>query len=314
MKREKMPSEPLSDDPNWYKDAIIYQVHVKAFFDSNADGYGDFVGLTSQLDYVQSLGVNTIWLLPFYPSPLKDDGYDIASYEEIHETYGLVEHFKLFMKEAHDRGIRVITELVINHTSDQHPGFSGLARPQKDAGAGWYVWSDAPTIQGRPDHLHRHESRTGVGRDGAAVYGIGSQPSARPQLRESQGHRGRDHVMRFCCAGCGRASARRDSDLIEREGTTCENIPETTSCSAAARRADPSFPTGSFCERPWPADVRPYSAMGRSTWRSTSPHAAMFWRRREIARRSSRSWRAREDTDNVSGRSSSQPRELTSRW
>src|SRR5215218_2954550 len=105
----------MDNNPLWYKDAVIYQVHVKSF--------GDFKGLTEKLDYIQSLGANCIWLLPFYPSPLRDDGYDIASYESIHPTYGTIDDFKRFLHAAHERGMKVITELVINHTSDQHPWF-----------------------------------------------------------------------------------------------------------------------------------------------------------------------------------------------
>src|SRR3954453_11761795 len=118
----------LTDDALWYKDAIVYELHVKAFFDSNNDGIGDFAGLTQKLDYIQELGVNTIWLLPFYPSPGKDDGYDIADYHNIHPQYGPREDFMLFVAEAHRRGLRVITELVINHTSDAHPWFQVARR------------------------------------------------------------------------------------------------------------------------------------------------------------------------------------------
>src|SRR5574340_590358 len=108
-------------DPLWYKDAVIYELHVRAFMDSNADGIGDFAGLTTKLDYLQELGVTCLWLLPFYPSPLRDDGYDVADYEGIHPNYGTMRDFRAFLREAHDRGMRVVTELVVNHTSDQHP-------------------------------------------------------------------------------------------------------------------------------------------------------------------------------------------------
>jgi maltose alpha-D-glucosyltransferase/alpha-amylase len=130
-------------DAQWYRDAIIYQIHVKSFFDSNDDGVGDFAGVTAKLDYVKDLGVNTIWLMPFYPSPLKDDGYDIADYRGINPAYGSMRDFKRFVKEAHDRGLRVVTELVINHTSDQHPWFqkARLARPGS-AARDYYVWSE----------------------------------------------------------------------------------------------------------------------------------------------------------------------------
>src|SRR5208337_4927044 len=106
-------------NPLWYKDAIIYQLHIRAFCDANEDGIGDFRGLTSKLDYLQDLGVNAIWLLPFYPSPWKDDGYDIADYQGIHPSYGMLHDFRVFLREAHERGLRVITELVLNHTSDE---------------------------------------------------------------------------------------------------------------------------------------------------------------------------------------------------
>ena len=128
---------------DWYKDAVIYQLHVKAFQDSNGDGVGDFAGLMQRLDYVQELGVDTIWLLPFYPSPLRDDGYDIANYLEVHPSYGDLEQFMGFIAEAHRRGLRVITELVINHTSDQHPWFQAARKaPPGSPERNFYVWSD----------------------------------------------------------------------------------------------------------------------------------------------------------------------------
>jgi maltose alpha-D-glucosyltransferase/alpha-amylase len=130
-------------DPLWFKDAIIYQLHVKAFYDSNGDGIGDFRGLTEKLDYVKDLGVNTVWLLPFYPSPLKDDGYDIAAYSDVHPDYGTVAEFRNFLREAHRRNLKVITELVINHTSDQHPWFQAARRaPAGSNKRNYYVWSD----------------------------------------------------------------------------------------------------------------------------------------------------------------------------
>ena len=133
-------------DPLWYKDAVIYQAHVRAFFDSNNDGVGDFSGLTQKLDYLQGLGINTLWVLPFYPSPLRDDGYDIADYENIHPSYGTMEDFDRFLAEAHRRDVRVITELVINHTSDQHPWFQRARRaPKGSPERNYCVWSDTDT-------------------------------------------------------------------------------------------------------------------------------------------------------------------------
>ncbi|MEA2744924.1 MAG: maltose alpha-D-glucosyltransferase / alpha-amylase, partial [Acetobacteraceae bacterium] len=130
-------------DPLWYKDAIIYQIHIKSFFDSNNDGVGDFPGLISRLDYIAELGVNTIWLLPFYPSPRLDDGYDIADYRGVHPDYGTLADVKRFIAAAHEKGMRVIAELVINHTSDQHPWFQRARRVKPGSAArDFYVWSD----------------------------------------------------------------------------------------------------------------------------------------------------------------------------
>src|SRR5499425_592438 len=143
--RELTEGFPLEDDPLWYKDAIIYELHVRAFYDSNDDGIGDFQGLTQKLDYLEDLGITAVWLLPFYPSPLKDDGYDIASYTDVHPQYGRLPDFKEFLEGAHRRGIRVITELVINHTSDQHPWFQRARHaPPGSPERNFYVWSDTP--------------------------------------------------------------------------------------------------------------------------------------------------------------------------
>jgi maltose alpha-D-glucosyltransferase/alpha-amylase len=136
-------------DPSWYKDAIIYEVHVRAFRDSSGNGTGDFRGLTEKLDYLRDLGVTAIWLLPFYPSPLKDDGYDIADYTGVHPDYGTLRDVRAFIREAHKRGLRVITELVCNHTSDQHPWFQRARKAKR--GSPWrdfYVWSDDPSMYG----------------------------------------------------------------------------------------------------------------------------------------------------------------------
>src|ERR1700759_3333033 len=135
----------LENDPLWYKDAIIYEAHVRAFSDSNADGMGDFRGLAEKLDYLEDLGVTAIWLLPFFPSPWKDDGYDISNFREVHPAYGTLRDFQYFLKEAHRRNLRVITELVINHTSDQHEWFQRSRRaPPGSRWRDFYVWSDTP--------------------------------------------------------------------------------------------------------------------------------------------------------------------------
>jgi len=144
-KRSHVEPSSFSDEPLWYKDAIIYELHIRAFSDSQGDGVGDFLGLTEKLDYLEDLGVTALWLLPFYPSPLKDDGYDISDYTSIQPVYGSMHDFRTFVDEAHHRGLRVIIELVLNHTSDQHPWFQRARRAA--AGSRWrdfYVWSDTP--------------------------------------------------------------------------------------------------------------------------------------------------------------------------
>src|SRR5689334_3137446 len=135
----------LEDDPSWYKDAIIYELHVRAFYDSNDDGIGDFAGLTQKLDYLHDLGVTALWLLPFCPSPLKDDGYDMSDYTDVHPRYGSLSDFQEFLREAHQRDIRVITEFALNHSSDQHPWFQRARRAAP--GSVWrdfYTWSETP--------------------------------------------------------------------------------------------------------------------------------------------------------------------------
>src|SRR3954468_9895362 len=140
-----MRNEIMTGVQPWYKDAIIYQLHVRAFRDGDGDGIGDFRGLTQRLDYIQELGVTAIWLLPFYPSPLKDDGYDIAAHRDVHPSYGSLRDFRRFLREAHDRGLRVITELVLNHTSDEHAWFRRARRaPEGSPERHFYVWSDTP--------------------------------------------------------------------------------------------------------------------------------------------------------------------------
>jgi maltose alpha-D-glucosyltransferase/alpha-amylase len=166
----------LEDDPLWYRDAIIYELHVKAFADNNGDGIGDFQGLTEKLDYLQDLGVTAIWLLPFCRSPLKDDGYDTSSYTDLHPAYGTMKDFKVFLREAHRRGLRVITELVLNHTSDQHPWFQRARRAKP--GSPWrnyYVWSETPGSSSRTS-----SPPTGLGtRWPKPITGIAFTPTSR---------------------------------------------------------------------------------------------------------------------------------------
>src|SRR5437660_1725409 len=143
--RNEPDGQMLAGDPLWYQDAIIYELHVRSFFDSNADGFGDFPGLIQKLDYLKDLGVTALWLLPFYPSPLRDDGYDIADYTDVHPAYGHLRDVRRLVKEAHRRGLRVIAELVCNHTSDQHPWFQRARRARPGSAArNFYVWSNSP--------------------------------------------------------------------------------------------------------------------------------------------------------------------------
>ena len=175
----------------WYEDAVIYELHVRAFADSDGDGIGDFVGLTQKLDYLQDLGVTAIWLLPFYPSPMRDEGYDISDYRGINPAYGTLRQFRRFLDEAHKRGLRVITEIVLNHTSDQHPWFQRARRaPAGSRYRDWYVWSDDPrSLQGRADHLPRLravELDVGPGRRAVLLAPL-LLVAARPQLRQPRG-------------------------------------------------------------------------------------------------------------------------------
>ena len=135
----------LPQDTLWYKDAIIYQVHVRGFYDSTGDGMGYLRGLAQKLDYLQDLGINALWLMPFFPSPLRDDGYDISDYRSVHPAYGTLDDFKLFLETAHKRDIRVIIEMVLNHTSDQHPWFQESRSSRDNPRRDWYVWSDSDT-------------------------------------------------------------------------------------------------------------------------------------------------------------------------
>ena len=219
-------------DPLWYKDAIIYQLHVKAFFDANNDGVGDFEGLTRKLDYLQDLGVTTLWLLPFYPSPLRDDGYDIADYKNIHPAYGRMADFKVFVREAHRRGLRIITELVINHTSDQHRWFqrARLASPGSPF-RDFYVWSDTDQkfLETRIIFLDTEKSNWSWDPVAQAYYWhrfYAHQPDL--NFDNPRVFRAIAHVMQFWL-DLGVDGMRLDAVpyLIEREGTINENLPET---------------------------------------------------------------------------------------
>jgi maltose alpha-D-glucosyltransferase/alpha-amylase len=225
----------------WYKDAVIYEVHVRAFCDSNADGIGDFPGLISKLDYIQDLGVTAIWLLPFYPSPLRDDGYDIADYFNVHPAYGTLGDFKKFLREAHRRGLRVITELVLNHTSDQHPWFQRARRARP--GTRWrnfYVWSDTPDRYREARIIFKdYEPSNWTWDPVARAYYWHRFFSHQPDLNydNPEVRKAVFRVLDFWLE-LGVDGFRLDAVpyLFEREGTSCENLPETHAFLKELRR------------------------------------------------------------------------------
>jgi maltose alpha-D-glucosyltransferase/alpha-amylase len=265
----KSVSAPLSNDPLWYKDAVIYQLHVKAFADSSGDGIGDFIGLSGKLDYIASLGVTAIWLMPFYPSPLRDDGYDIADYTNIHADYGTRRDFRAFVRAAHRRGLRVITELVINHTSDQHPWFvesrSSSTNPRKD----WYVWSgDDKQFADARIIFTDTETSNWAWDNGRQAYFWHRFFSHQPDLNYDNPAvlRAVIRAMRFWLE-MGVDGLRLDAVpyLVERDGTNCENLPETHAVLKKIRAAmDEKHPGRMLLAEAnqWPDDVRPYFADG----------------------------------------------------
>jgi len=257
--------------PNdWYKDAIFYEVHVKAFSDADGNGIGDFAGLTRRLDYLRELGVDCLWILPMYPSPLRDDGYDIADFYGIHPAYGTVQDFQSFLDAAHARGLRVIADLVMNHTSDQHPWFQSSRAEPTGAYGDYYVWS--PTDR-------RYED--------ARIIFVDTEKSNwthDPVRHEYYWHRFFAHqpdlnydnpnvhkamldVMRFWLDR-GLDGFRCDAVpyLVEREGTICENLPETHAILKEFRRVIDREYGGDRVllaeANQWPEDVRPYFANG----------------------------------------------------
>ena len=219
-------------EPLWYKDAIIYELHVRAFFDSSGDGMGDFRGLTEKLDYLSDLGVTAIWLLPFYPSPWRDDGYDISDYEDVHTAYGSMKDFKEFLREAHRRDLKVITELVINHTSDQHPWFQKArtakqGSPERD----FYVWTDDPTLYSEARIIFKDfEASNWTWDPVAQQYFWHRFYSHQPDLNFDNPavHQELFRVM-DAWFEMGVDGMRLDAIpyLFERPGTNCENLPET---------------------------------------------------------------------------------------
>ena len=256
-------------DDLWYKDAVIYQLHVRTFCDSNADGIGDFAGLTQRLDYLQALGITAIWLLPFFPSPLRDDGYDIADYVSVHPSYGSLEDFKTFLMAAHTRGMRIIIEMVLNHTSDQHPWFKEARSSRENPKRDWYVWSQTDT---------RYE--------GVGIIFVDAETSNwawDPISKSYYWHRFFSHqpdlnfdnpavlealweIMKFWL-NLGVDGFRFDAVpyLVEREGTRCENLPETHAIIRNLRkRLDLEYPGRMLLAEAnnWPVDVRAYFGDG----------------------------------------------------
>jgi maltose alpha-D-glucosyltransferase/alpha-amylase len=268
--RASLKKVTLEDDPLWYKDAIIYEIHVKSFFDGNDDGIGDFPGLIRKLDYLQSLGVTCLWVLPFYPSPLKDDGYDIADYTNVHPSYGTMKDFRQFIRESHKRGMRVITELVVNHTSDQHPWFQAARKapagsPERD----FYVWSDTDQRYAETRIIFTDTEKSNWTWDPVAnaFYWhrfFHHQPDLNfdnPRVRRAV-----MKVMRFWL-DAGVDGLRLDAVpyLVERDGTNCENLPETHKILKDMRREmDRHYKNRMFLAEAnqWPTDVRAYMGDG----------------------------------------------------
>jgi maltose alpha-D-glucosyltransferase/alpha-amylase len=260
----------MSDDPLWYKDAVIYQLHVKAFYDANNDGMGDFAGLAQRLDYIQELGVNTIWLLPFYPSPLRDDGYDIADYCNVHPDYGTLDDFRTFMAQAHRRGLKVITELVINHTSDQHPWFQEARRaPRGSPAREFYIWSDDDKkFAGTRIIFTDSETSNWAWDPAAGQYYWHRFFSHQPDLNHNNPAvvEAVIDVMRFWM-DLGVDGLRLDAIpyLCVREGTNNENLPETHAVLKRMRKAmDERYSARMFLAEAnqWPEDVREYFGEG----------------------------------------------------
>ncbi|HEX5483583.1 MAG TPA: maltose alpha-D-glucosyltransferase [Terriglobia bacterium] len=260
---------PFDEDPLWFKDAIFYEVHVRAFKDNNADGIGDFRGVLDKLDYLEDLGVTTLWFLPFYPSPLKDDGYDISDYLEVHPSYGTLEDFKLVLAEAHRRGMRVLTELVVNHTSDQHPWFQEARQSRDNPRRDWYVWNDTPEKyqEARIIFTDTEQSNWAWDATSKSYYWhrfFSHQPDLNydnPAVREEVWN-----IMKFWLE-MGVDGFRLDAVpyLVEREGTSCENLPETHEVLKFLRRRLDEFYPGRFLlaeANQWPSDVRPYFGEG----------------------------------------------------
>ena len=256
---------PLDDDPLWYKDAIIYELHVRTFYDSDGDGIGDFRGLIEKLDYLKALGITCIWLLPFFPSPLKDDGYDIADYHDVHPALGTLVDFETFVVEAHRRGLRVMTELVMNHTSEQHAWFQSARSSKESPYRDYYVWSDTDDRYSDARIIFTDTERSNWTWDhDAGQYFWHRFFSQQPDLNfdNPEVRRAMIDALRFWLDR-GVDGIRLDAIpyLYERDGTNCENLPETHAYLREVRAAvDANYQDRILLAEAnqWPADVRPY--------------------------------------------------------
>jgi len=259
----------MTTDDLWYKDAIFYELHVKAFYDSNGDGIGDFRGLIEKLDYLQELGVNCIWILPFYPSPLKDDGYDVADYYGVNPDYGTLQDVKQFLKEAHRRNFKVMFDLVMNHTSDQHPWFQEARADRKSPRRNYYVWSDTDQRYKDVRIIFTDTERSNWTWDPVAQqYYWHRFFSHQPDLNfdSARVRRSMFKVLRHWL-DLGIDGFRTDAVpyLFEREGTNCENLSETHAYLKEVRREIDRNYQGRILlaeANQWPADVRPYFGDG----------------------------------------------------
>jgi maltose alpha-D-glucosyltransferase / alpha-amylase len=261
---------PRNVDPLWFKDAIIYETHVRAFFDKNNDGVGDFAGLIEKLDYLQDLGVTCIWLLPFFPSPQRDDGYDISDYRGVHPSYGTVEDFRRFVAAAHERDLQVLIELVVNHTSDQHPWFQRArkatpASPERD----FYVWSETKQkYESARISVTDTETSNWTWDTEANAYYWHRFFSHQPDLNFENPQVLREVLDALrCWADMGVDAFRLDAIpyLIEQDGTSCENLPKTHEVIRKIRATvEREYPGKMLLAEAnqWPADVRPYFGDG----------------------------------------------------
>jgi maltose alpha-D-glucosyltransferase/alpha-amylase len=259
----------ISPDPLWYKNAIFYEVYLRAFGDGNGDGHGDFRGLTAKLDYFTDLGVDCLWLLPIYPSPLLDDGYDIADYYGLHPDYGALDDFKHFLMEAHRRGLRVIADLVLNHTSDQHPWFQAARADRNSPYRAYYVWSDSDQKYGDARVIFLDTEKSNWTWDErAGQYFWHRFYSSQPDLNyDNPAVRAEMLKVASFWLDLGLDGFRADAVpyLFEREGTNCENLPETHAYLREIRRfMDERYPGRILlCEaNQWPEEVRPYFGDG----------------------------------------------------